>query len=242
MSTLLSTSHIAAGERAAYWIDMICDVFVQLDCTHTAERFHGEIADRTLGPLRVSRVDSNKQLVLRSSRQIARSCEDYFLVSLQLAGHGRVLQDGRAALLGPGDFALYDSTRRYTLAFDDEFTQIVLKTPRALLTDRLARAETCTALAIKGSAGMGRVAAELLRSVAREAHTLQPHEIERMAHAVIDVFATHSASRRSSNPYRRVRIEQRSCCVSRCSSRITCATRSSRLSRWHGRTASARAT
>ena len=36
---------------------------------------------------------------------------------------------------------------------------------------------------------MGRVAAELLRSVAREAHTLLPHEIERMAHAVIDVFA-----------------------------------------------------
>ena len=138
----------------------------------------------------LSRVDSNKQLVLRSPRQIARSCDDYFLVSLQLAGYGRVLQDGRAALLGPGDFALYDSTRRYTLAFDDEFTQIVLKTPRALLTERLARAETCTALAIKGSAGMGRVAAELLRSVAREAQTLRPHEIERMAHAVIDVFAT----------------------------------------------------
>ena len=123
----------------------------------------------------MSRVDSNKQLVLRSSRQIARSCEDYFLVSLQLAGHGlAVLQDGRAALLGPGDFALYDSTRRYTLAFDDEFTQIVLKTPRARLTDRLARFEDLPALTIKGSAGMGRVAAELLRSVAREAHTLQP--------------------------------------------------------------------
>ena len=72
MSTLLSTSHVAAGERAAYWIDMICDVFVQLDCTRTAERFHGEIADQTLGPLRVSRVDSNKQLVLRSPRQIAQ--------------------------------------------------------------------------------------------------------------------------------------------------------------------------
>jgi len=189
MSTLLSTSHVAAGERAAYWIDMICDVFVQLDCTRTAESFHGEIADRTLGPLRVSRVDSNKQLVLRSPRQIAKSCDDYFLVSLQLAGHGRVLQDGRAALLGPGDFALYDSTRRYSLAFDDEFTQIVLKTPRALLTDRLASTETCTALAINGRTGMGRVAAELLRSVTREAPTLLPHEIERMAHTLIDVFA-----------------------------------------------------
>jgi AraC-like DNA-binding protein len=189
MSSLFSTSHVAARDRAAYWIDMICDVFVQLDCTNTAERFHGEITDQTLGPLRLSRVDSNKQLVLRSPRQINKSCDDYFLVSLQLAGHGRVLQDGRAALLGPGDFALYDSTRRYTLAFDDEFTQLVLKTPRALLTDRLARAETCTALAINGSAGMGRVAAELLRAVTREAATLLPHEVERMAHTLIDVFA-----------------------------------------------------
>ena len=189
MQTLLSTSLVPAGERAAYWIDMICDVFVQLDCSHTCDHFHGEITDQQLGALRLSRVDSNKQLVQRSPRQIARSSDDCFLLSLQIKGHGRVLQDGRAALLGPGDFALYDSTRRYTLAFDDEFSQLVLKTPRALLSERLARAEDCTALAVSGSSGMGRVAADLLRTIAREAPTLHPHEIERMADAVIDVFA-----------------------------------------------------
>jgi AraC-like DNA-binding protein len=189
MQTLLSTSHVPAAERAAYWIDMICDVFVQLDCSNTSDRFHGEITDQHLGSLRVSRVDSNRQLVQRSTRQLARSDDDCFLLSLQLKGHGRVLQDGRAALLAPGDFALYDSTRRYTLAFDDEFSQLVLKTPRGLLKDRLARAEDCTALAVSGSSGMGRVAADLLRTVAREAPGLHPHEIERMADALIDVFA-----------------------------------------------------
>jgi AraC-like DNA-binding protein len=215
MQTLLSTSHVPVAERAAYWIDMICDVFVQLDCSNTSDRFHGEITDQRLGTLRLSRVDSNRQLVQRSARQLARSDEDCFLLSLQLKGHGRVVQDGRAALLAPGDFALYDSTRRYTLAFDDEFSQLVLKTPRTLFKDRLARAEDCTALAVSGSSGMGRVAADLLRTVAREAPTLHPHEIERMADALIDVFAVafgqspvvHPVSRRSHGAAQLLRVK-----------------------------------
>jgi len=189
MPTLYSTSEVAAHERAAYWIEMICDVFVHLDCGHTAPDFHGAIADQRLGPINVSRVDSTRQVVRRSPYQIGKANVDYFLVSLQLRGHGRVVQDGRTALLAPGDFALYDSTRRYTLAFDDEFSQMVLKAPHRLLSERLPSAESCTALAIKGSVGMGRVASELLRAVAREAHTLLPHEIERMANTMIDVFA-----------------------------------------------------
>ena len=50
-----------------------------------------------------------------------------------------VSQDGRDALLGPGDFALYDSTRPYQLQFDDDFQQFVLKLPGPTLRTRAAR-------------------------------------------------------------------------------------------------------
>ena len=187
--TMLSTDDVAARDRAAYWIDMICDVFVQLDCTDVAPDFYGRIVNQPLGRMQLSEVISHKQFVDRSRRQLARSNEDCLLVSLQLAGRGCIQQDGRSAILGPGDFALYDSTRRYTLTFDDEFRQLVLKAPRPLFAERLDFPERCTATSIHGSAGMGRVASELLRTVAREAPTLLPHEIERMANTVIDVFA-----------------------------------------------------
>jgi AraC-like DNA-binding protein len=189
MRTLLSTDDVAAKERASYWIDLICDVFVQLDCTDVAPDFYGKIVNEPLGRLQLSEVAANKQLVKRSRRQLSRSNDDCFLISLQLAGQGVVQQDGRSAALAPGDFALYDSTRSYTLGFQEDFRQLVLKAPRSLLTERLDFPERCTATRIAGSGGMGRVASELLRAVAREAPTLLPHEIERMSHTLIDVFA-----------------------------------------------------
>ena len=51
------------------------------------------------------------------------------LDSIQTAGTGRISQDGRSTELHPGDFALYDSTRPYELAFDDDFQQYVLMLP-----------------------------------------------------------------------------------------------------------------
>lgn len=189
MRTLLSTDDVAARDRAAYWIDLICDVFVGLDCSDVAPDFYGKIINQRLGRIQLSEVISHKQFVDRSRRQLARSSDDCFLISLQLSGRGCIQQDGRSAILAPGDFALYDATRRYTLTFDDEFRQLVLKAPRPALADRLDFPERFTATAIGGSAGMGRVAAELCRAVTREAPTLLPHEIERMANTLIDVFA-----------------------------------------------------
>lgn len=189
MRTLLSTNDVSARERASYWVDLICDVFVQLDCTQVNPDFYGDIVNQPLGRIQVSEVVSTKQFVDRSRRQLARSNDDCLLVSLQLAGRGLVQQDGRSALLSPGDFALYDSTRRYTLTFEEDFRQLVLKAPRPLFTERLDFPERCTATRIGGSSGMGRVASEFLRAVAREAPTLLPHEIERMANTLIDVFA-----------------------------------------------------
>lgn len=189
MRTVLTTDDVAARERASYWIDMICDVFVQLDCSDVAENFYGNIVNEQLGRVQISEVISNRQLVERSRRQLARSSEDCFLISVQLAGSGCIQQDGRDAVLAPGDFALYDSTRPYTLRFEQDFRQFVLKAPRPLLAERLDFPQRCTATRIAGSTGMGRVASELLRTVAREAPSLLPHEIERVGNMLIDVFA-----------------------------------------------------
>lgn len=188
MRVALSTDAVPAIERTAYWIDLICDVFVQLDCTSAAPDFRGSIVNEPLGRLQISEVTSREQQVIRSPRQIGRSNDDCFLISLQLAGRGVVQQDDRVAVIEPGDFALYDSTRCYTLSFQEDFRQLVLKTPRALLAERLDLPERCTATKIGGSTGMGRVASEFLRALARELPTLLPHEVERMSHTLIDVF------------------------------------------------------
>jgi AraC-like ligand binding domain. len=89
----------------------------------------GDIRVDSLATLELSRVTATAQLVRRTPALIAQTAEDYFLVSIQTAGVGRITQDRRTAVLQPGDFALYDSTRPYELRFDGDFQQYVLMLP-----------------------------------------------------------------------------------------------------------------
>lgn len=135
MSRLLSTDTVEPRERLAYWVDMVCDTYVQLDCDAVRDdrQIDGQITSDSLATLALSRVCSTAQTVRRTPAKIARATEDYFLVSIQTHGHGRVLQDGRTAVLAPGDFVLYDSTRPYELQFDAPFQQYVTRpTPRGV--------------------------------------------------------------------------------------------------------------
>ena len=86
MSLLLTTSSVPRNQRLAYWTDMICDVYVQLECdAPRAREFNGSIRSHSLAHLKLSVVESGPQRVLRTPGKISRASEDYFLVSIQTA-------------------------------------------------------------------------------------------------------------------------------------------------------------
>lgn len=191
MAIVLSTADVHARDRLAYWREMICDVFVGLDCTALAGGpFRGRIATQPASHVTFSDVDSQPQHVVRSRRQIAKSTEDYFLASVQLAGEGVVVQDGREARLAPGDLALYDSTRPYVLHFEGDFRQLVLQAPRAALRARLGAADALTAVAVPGARGVGRLVSEALRGIAGEIAKVDGATAERLSENALDLLAT----------------------------------------------------
>lgn len=191
MTTVLTTAEVHARDRLAYWRDAVCDVFVALDTTPLARGvFRGHIETQDAGVTTFSTVDSRPQHVVRSPRQIAKSTEDFFLVSLQLAGEGVVLQDGREARLGPGDLALYDSMRPYILHFDGDFRQLVLQAPRAALRDRLGSADNLTAIRVPGTQGVGRLVSEAIRGIGVEIVSLDGPIADRLSENALDLIAT----------------------------------------------------
>src|SRR5271167_3265463 len=116
MKTVLTTAEVAERKRFQFWQDTVCDTFVELDCQARAERsFFGEITTAQCNGLHFSSVRADGQTVRRTRTRISRAREEVMLISLQVSGTGIVSQDGREALLEPGDFACYDSTRPYTL-------------------------------------------------------------------------------------------------------------------------------
>ena len=186
MAELLCTSTVAPRERLSMWADLICDVYVRLDCQARVapERFGGSIRRGRLATLDLSQVTSRAQHVFRTPRQIAKATEDYFLVSIQTAGTGGVRQDGRETVLRPGDFALYDSTRPYELLFDGDFQQFVLMLPGQLLRSQMRGTEHLTATAVCGRRGAGHLLIGMIETLWRDIDALEPASADAVADSV----------------------------------------------------------
>jgi AraC-like DNA-binding protein len=192
MNQLLSTDAVPSGQRLAYWTDMICNVYVQLGCDaarpEVSDSFQGSIRQHSLPGLDVSVVNSSAQNVMRTAGHIARSSDDYFLVSIQARGRGVVRQDGRDAVLSVGDFALYDSTRPYQLLFDEAFEQIVLKLPGERLRSELRETETLTATTVSGREGAGHLLIGMISTLREDIDTLQPASALAVANGVQSIL------------------------------------------------------
>lgn len=190
MHKLWSTDAVEARDRLSYWVEAVCDTYVQLDC-ETPQRdrsFRGTIEANQLATLGLSRVTSSPQSVRRTPQKIARATEDYFIVSIQTKGHGKIVQDGRIAELSPGDFALYDSTRPYELIFDEPFQQHVLQLPGAVLRGRLRDTEKLTARKVCGDRGAGHLMIGMIDALAAEIETLETGSVAAIAESVENIL------------------------------------------------------
>ncbi|MBB3661647.1 AraC-like DNA-binding protein [Prauserella sediminis] len=127
----LSTAEVGQRDAFAYWREMICATFVRLAAEPVQSgRFSGSIEHVPVGDVELSTVVAGGQHVCRTPGLISADTEAYLLASIQVEGRGRVEQDGRIAELAEGEMAFYDSTRPYTLHFDDPFHQLVVQVPK----------------------------------------------------------------------------------------------------------------
>jgi AraC-like DNA-binding protein len=190
MQALLSTHGVEPHQRLAFWTDMVCSTYVQLDCDAAAgaATIEGQIGAQQLAALQLSQVISTPQIVRRTTAKIARSAEDYFLVSIQTRGEGLIAQDGRTARLKVGDFALYDSTRPYELRFDAPFEQYVLRLPGAALRSALRDTQALTASAVSGQRGAGHLMIGMIRTLAADIGTLAPESAAAVAESVSQIL------------------------------------------------------
>ena len=156
--------------------------------------FRGEIRGCELDNIWISEVGASQQRVIRSKKQIAKSTEREFKLSLQLEDTGIVNQDGRAAELHPGDFALYDSTRPYTLHFDRPFRQIVLQIPYDSLAELFLRPENITARRVSARTAVGALTSQFIQSVAGRLDILSHQERGAINQHIIELIALAMSS------------------------------------------------
>jgi AraC-like DNA-binding protein len=111
-----STSDVDTRHALSYWVDTICNSFLEIDIdSPNRDGFHGRLDQFELGPATVSLVEADTQSIHRSPARIARSryaC--YFLLQLR-SGQLRLQQYGRDCSIEPGDSVLIDCKAAYRL-------------------------------------------------------------------------------------------------------------------------------
>jgi AraC-like DNA-binding protein len=192
---VVSTNTLPVDEQLDYWHDVVCATFVRLNVSARATGpFSGSLATHQLGCLRFSVVDADPQCVTRTPRLIATG-EEYVHVGLQCKGEAVVEQDGRQALLRPGDLAFYDTTRPYLLGFRERFEMKVFMLPRQLLGLPEADLRNVSAVAVRGDEGLGRLVAPFLDRLAGQSGSYGEADGSRVAASAVCLLEAVAAER-----------------------------------------------
>lgn len=191
-------------DRAEFWITSSSALFVPLECRpHDPSSFRGLLQAGALGPLGLSRMEVSPHTVRRTRRLAARTNGDRYKLSLVLTGRALVVQDGREAALSPGDFALYDCARPYTIDSMAGFGMLVCVLPHALLRLPPERVAQMTATRIPGDDGIGWALAPFLERVADLVIRDEvPARYDRVVASVVDLVESLCVTRLGDRSHR----------------------------------------
>lgn len=177
MKVSASTEFVGPAEKISFWVDLVCAHLVQVDCRSVVdrERFCGSVTKLAVSSnLDIAQISAGGQNVQRTTEQISRATAEYFLVNIQRTGQGTVRQDGREAVLKPGDFALYSSTRPYELTFEDSFDQTVLILPAEPLRRLNHQIDESCAVVIKAEQAISKLLVGMVDGLYATATELPP--------------------------------------------------------------------
>jgi hypothetical protein len=207
VTTILSTDGVASGERVAFWRQALSETFVPMTvCAVPGDRFAGCIRSAWIGRL-VAEVASTAHDIHRTSRESSRTDAEYLQIGMVYRGVGTVAQDGREAVLGAGDFAVFETTRPFRWSFAGDwdvgaFTRPfqwsfagdwdvgAFTLPRGSVGLSEAESRLLTARRLDGQAGITGVVSRFLRDLAHNANRLSGAQSERALADVTDLVVT----------------------------------------------------
>ncbi|GII61093.1 AraC family transcriptional regulator [Sphaerisporangium krabiense] len=197
MGVLIRTGDLPVGRRLDAWRAVVCETLGPLDLRiQRGAPLRGEIEMGRLGAVGVGRVQtSTPHSVHRTAGLIHRDDREDYRVVLAVSGSPRVAQDGRVARLTRGEFAVYDFTRPYELAYDSAVRLAVFSFPRHLLSLPPDAVASLAALPIGSDSGAGALAVPLLRRVAADHGTYGPESAARLSAVVTDLVGAAIAER-----------------------------------------------
>lgn len=182
------TSSVATS--FTHWKHLVAESFVPLVArTADVDGFRGQMRARVLDRLSIVEVTATSHEVHRTPALVSQANQRYFKLNLQLEGTGLLVQDNREALLQPGDLAIYDTNRPYTLAFEEQARVMVVMFPCDALSLPADYVGQLAAVRMDAT-GMGGIVGQFLRQLSSNLQVLDGPSGSRLAANALDLVAT----------------------------------------------------
>ncbi|WP_063886422.1 AraC family transcriptional regulator [Streptomyces sp. NRRL S-31] len=186
--SLHTTDSVPVQRRRAYWREALSQTFGAVDMRVPDEVDRGTIQTSLLGPMQVVTVDGEPLRAARTRRLIAAGDnDDYVVVKLLSRGVGRIEQDGRDAVLEPGQLFVYDMARPLQLTLPERFRTKSLVLPREVLGLSESDLQRITAAPLGSESGLGALLTPFLSRLVDTASTYPQRTGESIARNVVDL-------------------------------------------------------
>jgi AraC-like DNA-binding protein len=185
-----------AATRNDYWQDVVEDALCPQE-VRTPEGLDSgdQLRVCQAGAVRVVEVSIGRShVVTRKQPQIRRSDPERYTIDVQARGRGMVEQDGRQALLAPGDLALVSTSRAMRLAFRSART-VAVTFPRALLPLSYDEVARLTGVRIRGDRGIGALLSSLAGQLPAHFDDARAADQARLGTALLDLVTAALAER-----------------------------------------------
>lgn len=182
------TSSVATS--FTHWKHLVAESFVPLTArTADVDGFRGQMRARVLDRLSIVEVTATSHEVHRTPALIAQANERYFKLNLQLEGTGLLVQDNREAVLQPGDLAIYDTNRPYTLTFEEQARVMVVMFPCDALSLPADYVGQLAAVRMDAT-GLSGIVGQFIRQLSANLQVLDGPSGSRLAANALDLVAT----------------------------------------------------
>lgn len=169
--------------------------FVPLEVSRVGnDPFWGRLRTVDVNPVHVSEVTASPHQVERTSHLLETAEPAYYKASLQVSGTGMLIQDGREALLQPGDLAIYDTGRPYSMVFESDMRMLVLMFPREQLGLPAETMKQLTAHTFSSDDGLGAMIIPFLHNISQNLDRVGGVTGPRLVQSGIDLIATMFAN------------------------------------------------
>jgi len=150
-----STDHARPDEALSYWIEAICEAFLEMKADARCDDFTAQLTKFQFGPIDINYVETDPQEVWRTRAAIARSRQNFFYLLYMCEGRMGISQCGREAVIGPGDCALVNSLEPYRFSLPIRNDCLSVQIPQQWLRGWLPHPEDATAIPLASHSAWG---------------------------------------------------------------------------------------